>query len=48
MKKKLIKIFAAVFAAGLVFCVLFGQTIRDRDTVKVSFGFAQSGSIFSL
>ena len=43
--KKLIKIFAAVFAAGLVFCVLFGQTIRDRDTVKVSFGFAQSGSI---
>ena len=43
--KKLIKIFAAVFAAGLVFCVLFGQTIRNRDTVKVSFGFAQSGSI---
>lgn len=45
MKKKLIKIFAAIFAAGLVFCVLFGQTIRDRDTVKVSFGFAQSGSV---
>ena len=45
MKKKLIKIFAAIFAAGLVFCVLFGQTIRDRDTVKVSLGFAQSGSI---
>ena len=43
--KKLIKIFAAVFAAGLVFCVLFGQTIRNRETVKVSFGFAQSGSI---
>lgn len=45
MKKTVIRVVSIAFALVLIGCVLFGQTIKNRNTPKVQFVHAKSGSL---
>lgn len=45
MKKVAIRIFSIIFTIVLIGCVLFGQTIKNRNIPQVQFEHAKSGSL---
>lgn len=45
MKRIIIRVISISFALCLIFCVLFGQTIKARHTPAVQFAHARSGSL---